>query len=129
MCSAVPHSSESLALLASRVSDDCLPIQDKEVFTDTTSLPIIRKKLRKVERQGEMESKRKWQNVTKALLADDVEAASAAKHEVRCMVLWGSQVKCMVLWGSEVRCMVLWGSEARCVVLWGSEVRCVVLRE
>ena len=59
------------------------PVQDKEVFTDTTSMPIIRKKIRKVERQGEMESKRKWQMVTRALLADDVEAASAAKHEVR----------------------------------------------
>ena len=53
------------------------------MFADTTSMPIIRKKIRKLERQGEMESKHKWQMVTRALLADDVEAASAAKHEVR----------------------------------------------
>ena len=58
-------------------------LQDKEVFADTTSMPIIRKKIRKVECQGEMESKRKWQMVTRALLVDDVEAATTAKHEVR----------------------------------------------
>ena len=45
-------------------------------------MPVIRKKIRKVDCQGEFESKRKWQRVTEALLRDDVEAASAAKHEV-----------------------------------------------
>jgi hypothetical protein len=59
-----------------------LPQGKKEVFVDTQSMPVIRKKIRKVDCQGEFESKRKWQRVTEALLRDDVEAASAAKHEI-----------------------------------------------
>ena len=49
---------------------------------DTQSMPIIRKKVKKLESQEEFESKRKWHKVTQALIRDDVEAASAAKHEV-----------------------------------------------
>ena len=43
---------------------------------------VIRKKIRKLDRQGEMESKRKWHDVTVALEREDIEAATAAKHAV-----------------------------------------------
>ena len=66
---------------------------------DTQSMPIIRKKVKKLESQEEFESKRKWHKVTQALIRDDVEAASAAKHEVcsHLCVVWISLLNACVL--------------------------------
>ncbi|KAJ8288269.1 hypothetical protein COCON_G00009280 [Conger conger] len=47
---------------------------------DTSKLPIIKKKIRPVERQGLMESRRLWHPVTEALKEGDVDTATKHKH-------------------------------------------------
>ncbi|CAJ0966478.1 unnamed protein product [Ranitomeya imitator] len=49
---------------------------------DTTKLSVIRKKIRPVAKQGPTESRRIWENVTNALKADNVDAASEHKHQL-----------------------------------------------
>ncbi|KAG9345120.1 hypothetical protein JZ751_009663, partial [Albula glossodonta] len=47
---------------------------------DTSKLPVIKKKIRPLERQGLMESRRLWQRVTEALKEGNVDAATEHKH-------------------------------------------------
>uniref|UniRef100_UPI0037E95CA5 oxysterol-binding protein-related protein 10-like n=1 Tax=Semicossyphus pulcher TaxID=241346 RepID=UPI0037E95CA5 len=47
---------------------------------DTSKLPIIRKKMRPLEKQGQYESRRLWQHVTASLKAGNMEAATEHKH-------------------------------------------------
>ncbi|XP_077125080.1 oxysterol-binding protein-related protein 10 isoform X1 [Ranitomeya variabilis] len=49
---------------------------------DTTKLSVIRKKIRPLAKQGPTESRRIWENVTNALKADNVDAASEHKHQL-----------------------------------------------
>ncbi|KAM3928769.1 oxysterol-binding protein-related protein 10 isoform 2-T2 [Leptodactylus fuscus] len=49
---------------------------------DTTKLSVIRKKIRPLEKQGPSESRRIWENVTNALKAENIEAASEHKHQL-----------------------------------------------
>ena len=45
-------------------------------------MPTIKKKVRKLEAQGGSESRYLWQNLTVALHNNDLESATASKHEV-----------------------------------------------
>ncbi|KAL2080601.1 hypothetical protein ACEWY4_024394 [Coilia grayii] len=47
---------------------------------DTAKLPVIRKRLRPIERQGRTESRRLWQHVTTALKEGNIDAATEHKH-------------------------------------------------
>ncbi|XP_041649176.1 oxysterol-binding protein-related protein 10-like [Cheilinus undulatus] len=47
---------------------------------DTSKLPIIKKKMRPLERQGQYESRRLWQHVTGSLKAGNMDAATEHKH-------------------------------------------------
>ncbi|KAM4550524.1 oxysterol-binding protein-related protein 10 isoform 2-T2 [Fundulus diaphanus] len=49
---------------------------------DTSKLPVTRKKLRPVERQGRTESRRLWQHVTKSLKEGNIDEATAHKHRL-----------------------------------------------
>lgn len=49
---------------------------------DTTKLAVLRKNIRPLEKQGPTESRRIWENVTNALKADSIEAASEHKHQL-----------------------------------------------
>uniref|UniRef100_A0A9J7WX35 Oxysterol-binding protein n=1 Tax=Cyprinus carpio carpio TaxID=630221 RepID=A0A9J7WX35_CYPCA len=49
---------------------------------DTSKLPVIKKKIRPLEKQGQYESRRLWQRVTAALKAGDIDAASEHKHQL-----------------------------------------------
>ncbi|XP_028317108.1 oxysterol-binding protein-related protein 10 isoform X1 [Gouania willdenowi] len=49
---------------------------------DTTKLPITRKRLRPVERQGRMESRRLWQHVTRSLKEGNIDQATDHKHQL-----------------------------------------------
>uniref|UniRef100_A0A8C5QJF7 Oxysterol-binding protein n=1 Tax=Leptobrachium leishanense TaxID=445787 RepID=A0A8C5QJF7_9ANUR len=49
---------------------------------DTTKLQSIQKKIRPVNKQGPMESRRIWENVTNALKAKNIEAATEHKHQL-----------------------------------------------
>uniref|UniRef100_A0A3Q2DJA8 Oxysterol-binding protein n=1 Tax=Cyprinodon variegatus TaxID=28743 RepID=A0A3Q2DJA8_CYPVA len=49
---------------------------------DTSKLPVTRKKLRPVERQGRMESRRLWQHVTKSLKEGNMDLATEHKHRL-----------------------------------------------
>ncbi|KAI5106402.1 oxysterol-binding protein-related protein 10 isoform X1 [Silurus meridionalis] len=49
---------------------------------DTSKLPVIKKKIRSVEKQGQYESRRLWQHVTAALKAGDIDAATEHKHQL-----------------------------------------------
>ncbi|OCT74184.1 hypothetical protein XELAEV_18033142mg [Xenopus laevis] len=49
---------------------------------DTTKLPIIKKKIRPLEKQGLYESRGVWKNVTNALKSGNIEAASEQKHQL-----------------------------------------------
>ncbi|KAM4538761.1 oxysterol-binding protein-related protein 10 isoform 2-T2 [Odontesthes bonariensis] len=49
---------------------------------DTTKLPVTRKKLRPVERQGRTESRRLWQHVTKSLKEGNMDGATEHKHRL-----------------------------------------------
>ncbi|XP_016313644.1 oxysterol-binding protein-related protein 10-like [Sinocyclocheilus anshuiensis] len=49
---------------------------------DTSKLPVIKKKIRPLEKQGLYESRRLWQHVTAALKAGDIDAASENKHQL-----------------------------------------------
>ncbi|XP_016148037.1 oxysterol-binding protein-related protein 10 isoform X2 [Sinocyclocheilus grahami] len=49
---------------------------------DTSKLPVIKKKIRPLEKQGQYESRRLWQHVTAALKAGDIDAASEHKHQL-----------------------------------------------
>ncbi|XP_041758889.1 oxysterol-binding protein-related protein 10 isoform X2 [Coregonus clupeaformis] len=49
---------------------------------DTAKLPIIKKKLRPVEKQGQNESRRLWQHVTKSLKEGNIDEATEHKHRL-----------------------------------------------
>ncbi|XP_050987890.1 oxysterol-binding protein-related protein 10 isoform X1 [Labeo rohita] len=49
---------------------------------DTSKLPVIKKKIRPLEKQGQYESRRLWQHVTAALKAGDIDAATEHKHQL-----------------------------------------------
>ncbi|XP_076158294.1 oxysterol-binding protein-related protein 10 [Alosa pseudoharengus] len=49
---------------------------------DTAKLPVIRKRLRPVDRQGRTESRRLWQHVTTALKEGNIDAATEHKHRL-----------------------------------------------
>ncbi|MEE6466133.1 hypothetical protein FKM82_006852 [Ascaphus truei] len=49
---------------------------------DTTKLPIIRKKIRPLEKQELFESRRIWENVTQALKSENIDAATEHKHQL-----------------------------------------------
>ncbi|XP_051247558.1 oxysterol-binding protein-related protein 10 isoform X2 [Dicentrarchus labrax] len=49
---------------------------------DTAKLPVTRKKLRPVERQGRTESRRLWQHVTKSLKDGNIDGATEHKHRL-----------------------------------------------
>uniref|UniRef100_A0A8D2I1E0 Uncharacterized protein n=1 Tax=Urocitellus parryii TaxID=9999 RepID=A0A8D2I1E0_UROPR len=52
------------------------------VFVDTKKLPIIKKKVRKLEDQNEYESHCLWKDVTFNLKIRDIDAATEAKHRL-----------------------------------------------
>ncbi|XP_073499586.1 oxysterol-binding protein-related protein 9 isoform X2 [Phyllobates terribilis] len=52
------------------------------VFIDTKKMPIVKKRVRKLEDQIEHESRRLWKDVTYNLKIRDIEAATEAKHRL-----------------------------------------------
>ena len=57
-------------------------LQEDPKTIDTKVLPVSRKKVCPVSSQTLNESRRLWQKVTNSLKADDIEAATSAKHAV-----------------------------------------------
>uniref|UniRef100_A0A2K6GUW4 Oxysterol-binding protein n=1 Tax=Propithecus coquereli TaxID=379532 RepID=A0A2K6GUW4_PROCO len=55
---------------------------ENTVFVDTKKLPIIKKKVRKLEDQNEYESRCLWKDVTFNLKIRDIDAATEAKHRL-----------------------------------------------
>ncbi|POI32006.1 hypothetical protein CIB84_004243, partial [Bambusicola thoracicus] len=53
---------------------------ENNVFIDTKKMPIIKKKVRKLEDQEDFESRCLWKDVTYNLKIRDIDAATAAKH-------------------------------------------------
>ncbi|XP_056331395.1 oxysterol-binding protein-related protein 10 isoform X1 [Danio aesculapii] len=49
---------------------------------DTSKLPVIKKKIRPLDKQGQYESRRLWQQVTTALKAGDIDEATEHKHKL-----------------------------------------------
>ncbi|XP_056618208.1 oxysterol-binding protein-related protein 10 isoform X2 [Triplophysa dalaica] len=49
---------------------------------DTSKLPVIRKKIRPLQRQGPYESRRLWQHVSSALKTGDIDTATEHKHQL-----------------------------------------------
>lgn len=49
---------------------------------DTTKLPVIKKKIRPLEKQNQYESRRLWQHVTAALKTGDIDTATEQKHQL-----------------------------------------------
>ncbi|KAJ8013374.1 hypothetical protein DPEC_G00052600 [Dallia pectoralis] len=49
---------------------------------DTSKLPVIRKKIRPVEKQGPYESRHLWQHVTSALRSGNIDSATEHKHRL-----------------------------------------------
>ncbi|KAL2084614.1 hypothetical protein ACEWY4_020132 [Coilia grayii] len=49
---------------------------------DTCKLPVIRKKIRPMDKQGPYESRRLWQHVTSALKSGNMEVATEHKHQL-----------------------------------------------
>uniref|UniRef100_A0A4W6E4W8 Oxysterol-binding protein n=1 Tax=Lates calcarifer TaxID=8187 RepID=A0A4W6E4W8_LATCA len=54
---------------------------ETKVF-DTAKLPVTRKKLRPVDKQGRTESRRLWQHVTKSLKEGNIDGATEHKHQL-----------------------------------------------
>ncbi|XP_073449646.1 oxysterol-binding protein-related protein 9 isoform X4 [Aquarana catesbeiana] len=52
------------------------------VFIDTKNMPIVKKKVRKLEDQLEYESRRLWKDVTYNLKIHDIDCATEAKHRL-----------------------------------------------
>ncbi|XP_068949116.1 oxysterol-binding protein-related protein 9 isoform X11 [Petaurus breviceps papuanus] len=55
---------------------------ENTVFIDTKNVPIIKKKVRKLEDQNEYESRCLWKDVTYNLKIRDIDAATEAKHRL-----------------------------------------------
>ncbi|KAM9004014.1 oxysterol-binding protein-related protein 9 isoform X4 [Sarcophilus harrisii] len=55
---------------------------ENTVFIDTKKMPIIKKKVRKLEDQNEYESRCLWKDVTYNLKIRDIDAATEAKHRL-----------------------------------------------
>ncbi|KAK7503994.1 hypothetical protein BaRGS_00004726 [Batillaria attramentaria] len=53
-----------------------------EIFVDTKKIPIHKKRVKPLDQQGEMESRRLWKDVTKSLITKDVEAATEFKRQL-----------------------------------------------
>ncbi|XP_019389081.1 PREDICTED: oxysterol-binding protein-related protein 10, partial [Crocodylus porosus] len=67
---------------------------------DTTKLPVIRKKIRPIVKQGPLESRHLWQHVTSCLKEGNIDAATEHKHrlEERQRVEEGQRVAINALW-------------------------------
>ncbi|XP_016285260.1 oxysterol-binding protein-related protein 9 isoform X11 [Monodelphis domestica] len=55
---------------------------ENTVFIDTKKMPIVKKKVRKLEDQDEYESRCLWKDVTYNLKIRDIDAATEAKHRL-----------------------------------------------
>lgn len=55
---------------------------EKEIFVDTTNLPVIKKHVNPVTTQESFESRNVWKEVTRALKLKDVNSATAAKSYI-----------------------------------------------
>lgn len=55
---------------------------EKQVFVDTTCLPVIKKQVRSISSQETFESRNVWKEVTRALKQRDVNGATAAKSYI-----------------------------------------------
>ncbi|XP_078526855.1 oxysterol-binding protein-related protein 9 isoform X2 [Lissotriton helveticus] len=55
---------------------------ESAVFIDTKKMPMVKKKVRKLEDQEEYESRRLWKDVTNNLKIRDIDAATEAKHRL-----------------------------------------------
>lgn len=55
---------------------------DKQVFVDTSCLPVIKKEVRSISSQESFESRNVWKEVTRALKLHDVASATAAKSYI-----------------------------------------------
>ncbi|XP_053325795.1 oxysterol-binding protein-related protein 9 isoform X3 [Spea bombifrons] len=55
---------------------------ENAVFIDTKKMPIVKKKVRKLEDQVDYESRRLWKDVTCNLKIRDIDAATEAKHRL-----------------------------------------------
>ncbi|XP_072129860.1 oxysterol-binding protein-related protein 9 isoform X2 [Mobula birostris] len=55
---------------------------ESSIFVDTKKMPIIKKKVRKLEDQDDFESRRLWKDVTYNLKIKDIDAATEAKHRL-----------------------------------------------
>ncbi|XP_066297769.1 oxysterol-binding protein-related protein 9-like isoform X7 [Branchiostoma lanceolatum] len=52
----------------------------EEVFVDTKKMKIMKKKVQKLEDQGEYESRKLWRRVTEAMTSRDIDSATEAKQ-------------------------------------------------
>ncbi|XP_072919123.1 oxysterol-binding protein-related protein 9 isoform X3 [Hemitrygon akajei] len=55
---------------------------ESSIFVDTKKMPIVKKKVRKLEDQDDFESRRLWKDVTYNLKIKDIDAATEAKHRL-----------------------------------------------
>nr|KAF6444685.1 oxysterol binding protein like 9 [Molossus molossus] len=83
---------------------------ENSVFIDTKKLPIIKKKVRKLEDQNEYESRCLWKDVTFNLKIRDIDAATEAKHrlEERQRAEARERKEKEIQW--ETRVSLLWGA-------------------
>uniref|UniRef100_A0A2K6P4M2 Oxysterol-binding protein n=1 Tax=Rhinopithecus roxellana TaxID=61622 RepID=A0A2K6P4M2_RHIRO len=65
---------------------------ENTVFVDTKKLPIIKKKVRKLEDQNEYESRSLWKDVTFNLKIRDIDAATEAKHRKEKEIQWETRL-------------------------------------
>ncbi|XP_028404768.1 oxysterol-binding protein-related protein 9-like [Dendronephthya gigantea] len=53
-----------------------------QVFIDTKTMPVFKKRVAPLDKQEEFESRRLWRDVTEALKTNDIESATAGKHKL-----------------------------------------------
>lgn len=54
----------------------------QEVFVDTRTIPIIKKRVKSIAEQESFESRRLWKDVTRALKMQNTELATAEKFKI-----------------------------------------------
>lgn len=58
------------------------PSGKQEVFVDTRTIPIIKKKVKSIAEQEPFESRRLWKDVTRALKMQNTELATTEKFKI-----------------------------------------------
>ena len=84
-----------------------VPFQGETKTIDTNKMKTVRKRVRPLTLQGDFESRKLWQNVTKSLKDNDINKATEHKHFVSTPHPGQNNMAAILQTASTFKCMLM----------------------